>query len=267
MARLFSLFLLYNVNVFTLTAIAFDRKDALKNFEHQRKLNSTKTKFLILGIWLLSFTATIVSLFGEILKSVNLEQHPNVCPAYRPLQKRVQSFESKISSITSSSTISIFSTTCCCYILGSFMSLSRHIRNHRNQMEEKFGTRRTASEVEFTSKTVALTMCYLLTWATLGVFNILRKKILTKQIMCAYMWALSSSYLSFVVIPTTYMVLDRRFRFTIRKLLGCFLCTLTYEARARNSCAVTPAVLATSRIIAAFGDDNREKMTPVSLAG
>ena len=259
--RLFTLFVLYNESLFTLQAIAFDRADVLKHFQHQRKLNSMKTKFLILGILLASVVTTSVALLGEILKAVNPSQQNVVCPAFRPFHEMsYQTWEARITSITSSVTITFCTLTSCLYIFISFLKVTISIRKHRDQIEAQFGIRRATAEIKFTKKAFALTISYISTWAPFGVFNILRRRILTKRILCAFMWTMSTSYLSFIVVPVVYMIMDRRIWIKIKTFFGSNWSRVMCQYSAKNSRAVHPTVLANN------GVEMVEKRTAVDWA-
>ena len=208
-------------NLSTLATIAIDRFEALTRFEHQRKFRFKTAVYGTFAIWTLSLAVAMVTCREQAttVPFCAYASETSFATVYKDLIARVL-------------IITLFVSTCCSVITHFLLLAARHIRKHRNKMEEMFGPREGQQKIDFTKICIAFSFAYIMTWVPYGVVSTAYTFLPSYWTFCAYQWTKLLAFACFVIIPIVYMIMDKRVLEFLRRFLNCSCAVENKQTRA-----------------------------------
>ena len=208
-------------NLSTLATIAIDRFEALTRFQHQRKFRIKTAAYGAFAIWALSLAVAMVTCREQAttVPFCAYVSETGFATVYKDLIARVV-------------IITVFVTTCCSVITQFLLLATRHIRKHRNKMEEMFGPREGQQKIDFTKICIAFSFAYIMTWVPFGVVATVYTFLPSHWTFCAYQWTKLLAFNCFVIIPIVYMIMDKRVLEFVRRFLNCSCAVENKQTRA-----------------------------------
>ena len=208
-------------NLSTLATIAIDRFEALTRFQHQRKFRTRTAVYATFALWTLSLAVAMAI----------CREQPTTVPfcAYGSGTSFTTVYKDLIARVV---IIAIFVATCCNVFTQFLLLAARHIRKHRNQMEEMFGPREGQQKIDFTKICIAFSFAYIVTWVPYGVVATVYTFLPSHWTFCAYQWTKLLAFVCFVVIPIVYMIMDKRVLGFLPKFLNCSYAVESKQTRA-----------------------------------
>ena len=203
LARFFTMFTCFAVNIMTLAAIAVDRYDAICRAP-VRKITSRKTVYYLIFIWLFTLVTVVPGGTGHILTGV-AGHHICTRPG-RDIDPVAHTGKSVMLAV-----VTLWIVPSLCVIFNRFYGIVKYVREYSSHLRSVLGVSGVKKEVKLTKICVAMIITYLSLWIMFAIMVILRNRSSSLPIHCAYLWAYSLAYSSFAVVPIEYMILDKRF--------------------------------------------------------
>ena len=203
LARFFTMFTCFAVNVMTLAAISIDRYDAICHLP-VRKITCERSAYLLIFVWLFACCTAVPGGAGHILTNV---RGKHVCSSPgRVIQTQALTGKSIMIAV-----VALWIFPSLGVIFNRFYGIVRYVREHSSHLRSVLGTSGVQKEVKLTKICVAMIVTYLSLWVMFAILVVLRNRYSSLTIHCTYLWAYSLAYCSFAVVPIEYMILDKRF--------------------------------------------------------
>lgn len=202
LARFFTMFTSFAVNIMTLAAISIDRYDAICRAPF-REITCRKTAYYLVFIWLFASSTAAAGGTGHVITAIRGEQ---VCLSP---EKGIPS-----GALTGKSVMLAIVTLWIVPSLGimfcRFYAIVKYVQENSTHLRTVLGATGVRREVKLTKICAAMVITYMSFWVLFAVMVVLRNRFSSLAVHCTYLWAYSLAYSSFTVVPIEYMILDRR---------------------------------------------------------
>lgn len=202
LARFFTMFTCFAVNIMTLAAISIDRYDAVCRAP-VREITCRKTAYVLVFIWLLASCTAAAGGTGHVLTAVRGE-HVCYSPG-REIPSRALTGKSFMIAV-----VTLWIVPSLGIMFHRFYAIVRYVQEHSFHLQSVLGTSGVKREVKLTKICVAMIVTYLSFWVLFAIMVLLRNLFSSLAVHCTYLWAYSLAFSSFTVVPIEYMILDKR---------------------------------------------------------
>lgn len=202
LARFFTMFTSFAVNITTLAAISIDRYDAICRAPF-REITCKKTAYQLAFIWLFASSTAAAGGTGHIVTAVRDER---VCLSpEREIPSGALTGKSVMLAIVTLWIVPSLGIMFC-----RFYAIVKYVKEHSAHLRSVLGASGVKREVKLTKNCVAMVITYLSFWIMFAVMVLLRNKFSSLAVHCTYLWSYSLAYSSFTVVPIEYIILDKR---------------------------------------------------------
>ena len=202
LARFFTMFTSFAVNIMTLAAISIDRFDAICRAPF-REITCKKTAYYLVFIWLFASCTAAAGGTGHALTAVRSE-HVCLIPE-REIPSGALTGKSVMLAVVTLWIVPSLGIMFC-----RFYAIVKHVQEHSAHLRSVLGASGIKREVKLTKICAAMVITYLSFWIMFAVMVVLRNKFSSLAVHCTYIWAYSLAFSSFTVVPIEYMILDKR---------------------------------------------------------
>ena len=202
LARFFSMFTSFAVNIMTLAAISIDRYDAICRAPF-REITSKKTAYYLVFIWLFASCSAATGGIGHVLTALR-DEHVCLAPS-REIPSGASTGKSFMLAVVTLWIVPSLGIVFC-----KFYAIVKYVQEHSTHLRSILGASGVKREVKLTKTCVAMIITYLSFWVMFAVMVVLRNIFSSLAVHCTYLWSYSLAYSSFTVVPIEYMILDKR---------------------------------------------------------
>ena len=202
LARFYTMFTSFAVNIMTLAAISIDRYDAICRAPF-REITVRKTVYHLVFIWLFAICTAAAGGSGHVLTAAR-SKHVCLSPG-REIPSGALTGKSVMLAIV---TLWIFPSLAIMFY--RFYAIVKYVREHSAHLRSVLGAVGVKREVKLTRICAAMVVTYLSCWVMFAIMVLLRNMFSSLTVHCTYLWSHSLAYSSFTVVPFEYMVLDKR---------------------------------------------------------
>lgn len=202
LARFFTMFTSFAVNIMTLATISIDRYDAICRAPF-REITIRKTVYHLVFIWLFAVCTAAAGGSGHVLTAARSE-HVCLSPG-REIPSGAVTGKSVMLAI-----VTLWILPSLAIMFYRFYAIVKYVQEHSAHLRSVLGTVGVKREVKLTRTCAAMVITYLSCWVMFAVMVLLRNMFSSLAVHCTYLWSYSLAYSSFTVVPFEYMVLDKR---------------------------------------------------------
>lgn len=202
LARFFTMFTSFAVNIMTLAAISIDRYDAICRAPF-REITRRKTAYHLVFIWLFASCTVAAGGSGHVLTAARGE-HVCLSPGSEIPSAAITGKSVMLAIVT------LWIVPSLAIMFYRFYAIVKYVQEHSAHLRSVLGTVGVKREVKLTKICVAMVITYLSCWVMFAVMVVLRNMFSSLVVHCTYLWSHSLAYSSFTVVPFEYMVLDKR---------------------------------------------------------
>lgn len=202
LARFFTMFASFAVNIMTLAAISIDRYDAICRAPF-REINLRKTVYHLVFIWLFAICTAAAGGSGHVLTAARSE-HVCLSPG-REIPSGALTGKSVMLAI-----VALWIVPSLAIVFYRFYAIVKYVQEHSAHLRSVLGAVGVKREVKLTRICAAMVVTYLSCWVMFAIMVLLRNMFSSLTVHCTYLWSHSLAYSSFTVVPFEYMVLDKR---------------------------------------------------------
>lgn len=227
LARFFTMFTCFAVNIMTLAAISIDRYDAICRAP-VREITCKKTAYFLACIWLFASCTATAGGTGHLLTAA-MGQHVCYSPG-RDIPSQANTGKSVMIAVVS---LWIFPSLGIMFY--RFYAIRKYVQEHSSHLRNVLGVTGVKREVKLTKICVAMITTYLSFWVMFAIMVLLRNRSSSAAVHCTYLWSYSLAYSSFTVVPIEYMILDKRVLAYVWRKLARRKRTVSVEMTASTS--------------------------------
>lgn len=202
LARFFTMFASFAVNIMTLAAISIDRYDAICRAPF-REITLRKTVYHLVFIWLFAICTAAAGGSGHVLTAARSE-HVCLSPG-REIPSEALTGKSVMLAI-----VTLWIVPSLAIVFYRFYAIVKYVQEHSAHLRSVLGAVGVKREVKLTRICAAMVVTYLSCWVMFAIMVLLRNMFSSLTVHCTYLWSHSLAYSSFTVVPFEYMVLDKR---------------------------------------------------------
>lgn len=202
LARFFTMFASFAVNIMTLAAISIDRYDAICRAPF-REITLRKTVYHLVFIWLFAICTAAAGGSGHVLTAARSE-HVCLSPG-REIPSGALTGKSVMLAI-----VTLWIVPSLAIVFYRFYAIVKYVQEHSAHLRSVLGAVGVKREVKLTRICAAMVVTYLSCWVMFAIMVLLRNMFSSLTVHCTYLWSHSLAYSSFTVVPFEYMVLDKR---------------------------------------------------------
>ena len=203
LARFYTMFSFFAVNIMTMAAISVDRNDAICCVPY-RKMTSSKAVLTVVFVWFFALCSTAAG--GSVFFINHLES------------KAACTYYGEAISVTGRRARGIMIAIVALWIFPSlaimtnrFIGIMRFVKEHSQQIQEILGHTRAKREISLTKTCVGFCVTYLMLWSSFAICIIIRNQLNSLEAHCAFLWTYTAAYSSFSAVAVEYIIMDKRF--------------------------------------------------------
>ena len=203
LARFYTMFTYFAVNVMTIAGISVDRYDAICCISH-RKMTSLKAFLIIAFVWLFAFCSTVAG--GSTFLISHLESWDSCTYYGKIIPARERTGRGIMIAV-----VGIWIFPSLGIMTNRFIGIMKCVREHFEHIRQILGRTRTRREISLTKTCAGFALTYLVLWCGFAISIIIRNQLTSVEAHCAYLWAYALAYLSFTAVSIEYIIMDKRF--------------------------------------------------------
>ena len=239
LARFFSMFTSFAVNIMTLAAISIDRYDAICRAPF-REITLKKTAYHLVFIWLFAICTAAAGGSGHILTAARSE-HVCLTPG-REIPSGALTGKSVMLAI-----VTLWIVPSLAIMFYRFYAIVKYVQEHSVHLRSVLGSVGVKREVKLTRICAAMVITYLGCWVMFAVMVALRNVFSSLAVHCTYLWSHSLAYSSFTVVPFEYMILDKRLLAYVKQKFARRLRKISAEGASNHKVIFTRKALQKQR--------------------